>query len=70
MLQPPPYRRSHSPGGDSYYLPSADEASELVDDDDGLGSMSDWKRGASLPPRGKSMDRDVDYVEGRASSAL
>ena len=55
------YSRSQSPGNESYYLPSADEASEIIDEDDfhpkrlaGLGVSG---------VRAKSVDRDSDFSE-------
>ena len=65
----PPMRPLVSPGGDSYYLPSADEASEIDDDVMGkharkLGSSSVAKQ---QQLRAKSMDRDSDYCESTAA---
>lgn len=55
-----------SASNDSYYLPSADEASEIVDEDDLQPKHS--RRHRKPPqqvsaPRAKSADRDSDFSE-------
>ncbi len=76
-LPPPPSgRRSESPAVDSMYLSthqgddSADEASEIIDEDDGGYRM--LQQGAPPPMRAKSAERDVkekpEYDERRAKS--
>ena len=64
---PPPAQgnrlRSQSPGGDSYYLPSADEVSELEE-----GPRSRTRRAGSVPPKVRLHPHQSDPMTDSAYS--